>query len=115
MNDKRRLFRKRPSATLHVTDTMTEQVIGHLGDVSLEGMMLIAHVPIVDGAVYQVAFQLPDTHGRLHRVEVGIHETWSERSRVPGQVWAGFRFIDIDADGEATLRGWLKQESDSTR
>lgn len=107
MNEKRRLPRKRPDVNLQVTDTMTGLVVGRLGDASLDGMLLLAHTPIVDDALYQFSFHLPDPHGRLHSVEVGVHETWSEVARIDGQTWAGFRFIDISPEGERALRDWL--------
>lgn len=115
MNDKRRLPRKRPGVPLQVTDTMTGMVIGHLGDASLEGMLLVADTPITESALYQVVFHLPDSHGRLFRVEAGIHESWSEQGRTAGRTWAGFRFIDIDPDGEAALRAWLKLGPEAAR
>ena len=114
MNEKRRRPRKRPEVNLQVTDTLTGMVVGRLGDVSLDGMLLLACTPIVDDALYQFAFHLPDVHGQLHPVEVGVHETWSEAARIDGQTWAGFRFIDVSPEGEQMLRDWLGQADSRT-
>ncbi|GAA0718911.1 PilZ domain-containing protein [Dokdonella soli] len=107
MNEKRRLPRKRPDVALQVTDAMTGDVVGRLGNLSLEGMMLIAHAPIIEDGLYQFVFHLPDAHGRLHPLEVGVHEQWSEASNVRGHHWIGFRFIDITAEDQRVLRDWL--------
>ena len=107
MNEKRRLPRKRPEAALHVTDTMTGDVVGHIGNLSQEGMLLLAQRPIVDDALYQLSFNLPDVHGRLQPIEVGVHEQWTENANVPGQQWVGFRIIDIAPTDGAVLRDWL--------
>lgn len=115
MNEKRRLPRKRADLPLQVADTMTGDVIGRLGDASREGLLLIAHTPITEDALYQLRFHLPDAHGRLHPVEVGVHQTWSEKTSTAGQSWVGFRFIDIGAEGEGVLHGWLQQATDSAR
>lgn len=112
MNDKRRLPRKRPDMPLQVTDMMTGDVVGRLGNVSLEGMMLIAQKPIQSDALYQFSFHLPDAHGRLHPVEVGVHEQWSDSGSMHGHAWIGFHFIDISPDDDALLRGWLMHASD---
>lgn len=109
MIEKRRLPRKRPSVPLQVTDAMTGKVVGRLGNLSLEGMMLLADVAIVDDALYQFAFQLPDVHGRLHPLEVGVHELWSEPGSVRDRYWAGFRFIDLGDEDERVLRDWLQR------
>ena len=109
MIETRRTPRRQPGMALQVKDAMTGEVIGHIGNLSLNGMMLVAHAPIVDDGLYQLVFQLPDAHGRLHPIEVGVHELWSETSSVRGHHWVGLRFIDIEADAEQTLRDWLVQ------
>lgn len=107
MKEKRRQPRKRPDSPIAVTDTMTGAVIGRLGDASLEGMLLLAQVPIASDALYQVAFHLPDALGRLQPIEVGVHETWSHQTSIGGQSWVGFRFIDVGSDDVRVLREWL--------
>lgn len=107
MIEKRRLPRKRPAAPLQVTDTMTGRVVGQIGNLSLEGMMLLADVAIADDALYQFSFQLPDEHGRLQPIEVGVHELWSDPTDRPGRYWAGFRFIDLGDAEAGILRRWL--------
>jgi hypothetical protein len=110
--EKRRLPRKRPDVALQVTDAMTGEIVGRLGNVSMDGMMLVAHGPIVEDGLYQFLFHLPDAHGRLHPIEVGVHESWIEAASTRDQVWAGFRFIDISADDERLLREWLMHADD---
>lgn len=112
MNEKRHLARKRPDANLRVTDAMGGDFVGHLGNLSMGGMMLIAHTPIVEDGLYQFVFHLPDAHGRLHPIEVGAHELWSEASALRGQTWIGFRFIDIAAADESVLSDWLMHAKD---
>lgn len=107
MIEKRRQPRKRPAAPLRVTDAMTGLVVGHLGNLSLEGMMLLADDATVDDALYQFRFHLPDEHGRLQPIEVGVHELWSEPAHQPGRFWAGFRFIDLGEAEAHVLRKWL--------
>lgn len=105
--EKRRGPRKRPDVVLQVSDAMTGEVVGQLGNISLEGMMLVASAPITDDALYQFVFHLPDAHGRLHPIEVGAHELWSERTSMQGRSWAGFRFIDISPADLRVLRDWM--------
>lgn len=112
MNDKRRLARKQPDVALRVTDAMSGDVVGHLGNLSMDGMMLVAQSPIGEDALYQFVFHLPDPHGRLHPIEVGVHQLWNGPPTVNGQAWVGFRFIDIAADDEKMLAEWLMHAED---
>ena len=107
MIEHRRSPRKPPSVSIQVTNTLTGEVIGRLGNLSIDGMMLVANRPIVEDALYQLLLHLPDEHGRLHPIEIGVHEQWSEEANVPGQHWVGFRIIDIGPDDTGVLRDWL--------
>ena len=103
----RRAKRRKVEHSIEVLDTMTEQVIGHLSDLSETGMLLILNHPLVSDALYQLRFRLPDPQGRDHALEVGAHELWSDQAAAPGQVWTGFRFIDISAEDLAFIRTWV--------
>ena len=107
MIEHRRSPRKPPGVIIQVTNTLTGDVIGRLGNLSIDGMMLVANKPVVEDGLYQLQFNLPDEHGRLHPIDVGVHEQWSEDANVPGQQWVGFRFIDIGPNDAAALRTWL--------
>lgn len=107
MIEHRRSPRKPPGVIIQVTNTMSGDIVGRLGNISAEGMMLVANRPLIDDALYQLQFHLPDEHGRLHPVEVGVHEQWSEEASVQGQHWVGFRIIDIALADAAALRDWL--------
>ena len=46
--------------TITVIDTMTDTVVGRIGNLSETGMLLIANAPLVEDALYQLRFLLPD-------------------------------------------------------
>lgn len=103
---KQRPARRRPDHAVAVIDQMTGARAGHIGNLSLTGMMLIAEQPIVDDGVYQFAFTLP--LGPAQRtIEVGAHEQWSAQGTVQGQQWVGLHFIDLSEEDESVLKQWL--------
>ncbi|HEY0199708.1 MAG TPA: PilZ domain-containing protein [Rhodanobacter sp.] len=109
-SNQRRAKRKRVTITVVVTDVITGLPMGHLGNLSSSGMLLISSVPPRDAAIYQVSMPLPEP-GRAptasQPVEVGIQEQWHEPAASPGQFWAGYRIVAIaDADAER-LEAWL--------
>lgn len=112
MSDQRRHPRKRPSATLRVTDAMTGRLVGRVGDLSPEGMLLLSDVEFADDALYQFGIELPDALDRTRAIEVGVHEAWTEPAQAPGHWWSGFRFIDLGEAEERTLRDWLARQGD---
>ena len=113
MNEFRRARRRKAERGIEVHDTMTERVVGHLSDLSESGMLLIAHQPMTSDALYQFRFRIPDTRGGEVGVEVGAHELWSDPAAAPGQVWTGFRFIDISAPDLAAVRNWVAAGGDA--
>lgn len=114
MNDpeQRRATRKPALDPIEVTDALTGENMGRIGNLSRNGMMLIGRRMLTPDALYQVRFQLPDRDGRMHLLEAGVHEQWSEPAAVPGQHWAGLRIIALSEADHAALNEWL-DESDA--
>jgi hypothetical protein len=105
----RRSKRKRAQETIEVIDTMTDQVVGRIGNISESGMMMLATAHLLDDALFQLRFSLPDGTARGRAIEIGSHQLWSDAANVPGQFWAGFRFIDISPEDATHLRAWIEQ------
>lgn len=99
--------RRQVGYNVGVYDTMTETVIGKLSNLSEAGMMLIMCEPMVNDALYQLHFSLPDQLGVMQTIDVGAHELWADEAAVPGQVWIGFRFIDISSVDAGFIRDWV--------
>jgi hypothetical protein len=107
--EQRRAPRKRPEYSVTVMDTITGQPLGHLGNLSSNGMLLIGqHVPRGE-AVYQVSLNLPRHDGTMPTIEIGIQEQWHEPAASPGQTWAGYRIIAIGTADATQLEYWLQQ------
>ncbi len=103
--ENRRAPRRRVDQLVQVTNAMTDAVIGRVGNLSVDGLMLIADVPVVDDGLMQLRFTLPDEQGTT--LEIGVHEQWTERGAIPGQYWAGFRIIDIDPGDLVALQRFV--------
>jgi len=103
----RRARRRKVGYNVEVHDTMTEEVIGRLSNLSETGMLLIMNKPIANDALFQLRLSLPDQSGSLKSVDIGAHELWSDEAAAPGQIWTGFRFIDISPADVAFIRDWV--------
>lgn len=107
--DQRRAQRKRANFTAVVTDVISGQPIGHLGNLSANGMLLISAHPPRSEAIYQVSLSLPGLGSAPQSIEVGIQEQWHEAAASPGQIWAGYRIVAIDESDASLLDAWLEQ------
>ena len=105
-DDFRRVPRRKIAETIQVVDTMTDTVIGRLGNLSDTGMLVITSIPLVDDALYQLRFMLHEA-GSVP-IEVGVHVLWQETASASGQTWTGFRFITLLDSQMQQLRQWLE-------
>ena len=87
-HEARRAERRSVNEAVVVIDTMTEQVMGRLGNLSETGLLLGASVPLLDNALYQLRVELPDRNGRRIPIEVGAHLIWVGSANTPGRAAA---------------------------
>lgn len=106
-NDSRRTQRRNVHEPVMVVDTMSEQIIGRLGNISESGMLLVANAPLVEDALYQLRFEIADPSGRTVAIDVGTHLIWVGSANTPGQSWAGLRFLTIEDGQLSMLRDWI--------
>ena len=113
MIENRRSRRKPARQGIEVTNALTGRPAGFVGNLSVDGMLLIAQEHIPDNSLFQFAFDLPGPPGLpARRLEIGVHEQWSEPASTPGQFWSGFRIIDIAPDDRNALTGWVNRFED---
>lgn len=112
MNEHRRAPRKSAYVTIPVANAMSGETMGRIGNLSSTGMLLVCNRQIGADALYQLGFDLVDSNGRPHAIEVGVIEQWSEAANVPGQFWTGFQFIDVSPSDLVVIDSWLGEAAD---
>lgn len=115
MAEHRRSPRKRAQQAIEVTNSISGEVIGYVGNLSEDGMLLISGRALPEDALFQFTFPLNNfvNNGASQRVEIGVHEQWCESAAVPGQFWTGFRIIDIDPEDQKVLAAWVNSPAGS--
>lgn len=106
MKEYRRSRRRHVAEAIQVIDSMTDAMIGHVGNVSETGMLVMSNAPLVADALYQLHFALPDGSAKVP-FEVGAHLLWRDQASAPGQAWTGFRFITMSDQQMQQLRRWI--------
>ena len=113
MIENRRSRRKAARQTIAVTNAFTGEVVGTVGNLSIDGMLLMANRALPDHALYQLSFDLPGRNGSPARhMELGVHEQWTEPAAAPEQFWAGFRIIDMGTEDRVALAAWIETQDD---
>lgn len=107
MIERRRSSRKSPNHPIEVNNAITGETIGHIGNLSVNGLMLITTKQMQDDALFQLMFRLPGRDGHTHLLEIGVYKSWGRNAPSPGQYWAGFRIIDISAEDYNVLTDWV--------
>lgn len=108
--ERRRMPRKRADITVTVTDSIVEQPIGLLGNLSSAGLMLISPQAPRSEAIYQVSVTLPVGENKSLSIDLGLQEQWHMPAASPGQTWAGYRIIAISDTDHVALDAWLKRK-----
>ena len=112
-SNQRRAERKRATVNAIVTDVISGLPIGHLGNLSSTGLLLISAQAPRSEALYQVSMTLPGS-GRMlaesQPIELGIQEQWHESAASSGQIWAGYRIVAITDADAARIESWLAQD-----
>lgn len=112
MNEHRRAPRKTAYMTIPITNLMTGEVIGRIGNLSTNGMLMICDRVIGEDVLLDLGFELANADGRPQIVQIGVQEQWSERANLPGQFWTGLRFIDIPDQDLEVIESWLGELRD---
>ena len=103
----RRAKRRKAQEPIPVTEALTGQGVGHIGNLSESGMLLMSSQALANDALYQFRFSLPGADGQRTPVEIGAHLLWSDQASAPGQHWIGFRFIGQSDQHVRQLRAWV--------
>lgn len=106
MNDDRRSTRRVPAvASIEVTDSITDERIGRVGNLSRAGVMLICQRPFRDDAIYQLQLRASE---RGETIEIGVHTMWTQAAATDNRQWSGHRIISIAPDAVQILDRWIR-------
>lgn len=98
----RRHPRYEPKKPLNVYDTLSDERMGLLANLSAEGMMIIGNKDVVEGAVYQVRVPLDSFDTDM--VDLGIECLWSTEAGAEQKYWSGYQIIDISDSDKTVLK-----------
>ena len=111
MHEKRRQPRLQAPDRLTVYDRATETAIGHVVNMTTEGMLLLSDNPISTDRVLQLRISLPEPVMGRDSLEFGAESLWESPAMDENNYWTGLQIIDISESDtgilEILIADWL--------
>lgn len=102
-DNKRRLHRHELQVQIEVWDAVTDEHLGLLVNVHLEGLMLLCDGALVEDKLYSLRLDLPQAVLEAGQITLGADCLWSSATGDAGQHWAGFQIIDLGPAEQAAI------------
>ncbi len=90
MHTDRRIERHQLPYFLQVFNRFTDKPIGYLGNVSVEGLMLISQLPLLVKADFTLQLKLPGPDDMVQLIDLNARCLWSHEEATPGYYDSGF-------------------------
>lgn len=79
---------------LKVFNQFTDKPMGYIGNVSLDGLMLISQLPMMVGASFDLRLKIPGADGDEHYVDFSGICQWCREDVTPGSYDSGFSLVE---------------------
>lgn len=105
MKDRRAAERHNLIMYLRVHDRNTDELVGHIVDVSTGGMMLVSDAPFVPQETHQLRVILPYTEQTDRTLDLDAECRWCGPDANEDYFDAGFRFLNPNAELREVISG----------
>ncbi len=102
--DRRTVKRRHLIFYLRVWEPTSNRLLGHVVDITPEGLMLISEQPVSVGEEFHLEVRLPDTEGALKPMRFRAVCRWSDRDINTAFYDSGFEFLESGPEELDTLR-----------
>ena len=104
MTDKRTFKRKFLKLYLQVTDRETDQLVGHLVDITDSGGQLTSEQPIKTDETFQLTLALPAEIMGTKKLEFTATTRWSEKDSESDFYNTGFQFGELSSQNMEIIK-----------
>jgi hypothetical protein len=96
MSDRRTLHRRHLIYYLKVFDKTTDELLGHLVDITEEGLMIVSENCVDPGKVIKLKMSLPREIEDKEEIEFKAQSMWCRKDVNPSLFGVGFKFEYVD-------------------
>lgn len=102
MADKRKLHRRHLIYYLKAYDRDDHRLLGHMADITVEGLLLVSEEPLQVDRDYRIRMNLPESFSSTEYIEFEARCLWSQNSVNPSLYDSGLKLLNIkDEDRKA--------------
>ena len=94
MPTQRRIERHQLLYYLKVFNHITDKPMGYIGNLSLDGLMLISQLPLMVGASFDLRLKIPGADGEERYVDFSAICQWCREDVTPGSYDSGFSLVE---------------------
>ncbi len=98
MSDQRNQERRRTSDYFIVYDQETNELIGRVIDLTIDGAKMISEMPVPAPRVVQCKLVMPRMIGRYRNLYIQAECKWCKKNHRLGWHEAGYEFVDISEE-----------------
>jgi hypothetical protein len=109
--ERRRTKRRHLVYYLKVFDVETDLLLGHLVDITSEGMMMVREEPIEPGRIFQLRLDLPKQILMKDTLTFSAECRWSQRDVNPDLHKSGFQFLAISENDQAVIDNLVRRHA----
>ena len=102
-HDSRKLKRIHLIYYLRIFDINTGENVGHLVDITTEGLIMVSEDPIPTGKEYSYRMQLPETIIGRREIDFAAHCLWCRKDVNPDFYVSGYRINNITPQETKTI------------
>ena len=96
--DKRKLKRRRLIYYLRVYSLPVGELLGHLVDITPEGILIVGERPLPAQQDYELQLDLPGQIDGKENIHFRARCMWSRKDPAPSFFGSGFHFLDVAAE-----------------
>lgn len=93
---------------LRVFDGMSSKLLGHLIDISQNGIMLISDGPIEENENYRLRMRLPTQGKDRNEIVFKATSRWCKTDKNPDFYKTGFQLYDLNPDANRLIENLIK-------
>ena len=108
-SEQRQVVRRHLVFYLRVFDGMSSRVVGHLLDISPNGLMILSDEPVAVNEEYRLRMHLPWEMSGSEEIIFGATSRWCRADENPDFFLTGFQIQDIESEAEKLIRHLIEE------
>jgi hypothetical protein len=109
MKDRRSFPRKYLVMISRVFDRKTGKLLGHIADMTIEGMMIIGDLHLKANLVYELRMELPENIFGINHLDLVARSIWCHHDPIPTMHNTGFQLLELSDDDVAIIERILRE------